>query len=70
MAMTVVIAYDISEDPRRARVAATVQQWENRVQRSVFVCSLDAAQLAEVCDRIVDVMPIRLAGLGVSTQPE
>ena len=56
MAMTFVIAYDISEDSRRARVAATVQQWGNRVQRSVFVCTLDAAQLAEVGDRIADII--------------
>jgi CRISPR-associated protein Cas2 len=52
VAVTVVLAYDISDDRRRARVAATVQQWGDRVQRSVFVCTLDHAQLAELSDRI------------------
>jgi CRISPR-associated protein Cas2 len=48
MAMTVVIADDISEDQRRARAAATLEQRGDRVQRPVFVCVLDAGQLAEM----------------------
>lgn len=56
VALTMVIAYDISEDRRRARVAATLQQWGDRVQRSVFICALDHAQLAEVTDRIGEII--------------
>jgi CRISPR-associated endonuclease Cas2 len=42
MALTHVIAYDISDDGRRARVAAVLQAHGDRVQRSVFVCTLEA----------------------------
>ena len=52
MSLTVVIAYDISEDRRRARVSAMLQRCEDRVQRSVFICSLDPQQLAEILELI------------------
>lgn len=52
MALTVVIAYDINEDRRRARVAATLQVWGDRIQRSVFVCTLDHAQLTDLTQRV------------------
>jgi CRISPR-associated protein Cas2 len=52
MALTHVIAYDISEDARRARVAAVLQAYGDRVQRSVFVCTLEADTLQEVRDRV------------------
>lgn len=52
MALTVVIAYDISEDRRRSRVAATLQAYGDRVQRSVFVATLEAETLREVRDRV------------------
>jgi CRISPR-associated protein Cas2 len=50
--MTVIIAYDISSDTSRARMAATLQQWGNRVQRSVFVCVLEPDGLREILDRL------------------
>ena len=56
MAMTVVIAYDISEDRRRSRVAATLQQCGDRVLRSVFVCLLDSDQLTELLQRVTDMI--------------
>jgi CRISPR-associated protein Cas2 len=52
MALTHVIAYDISEDSRRARVAAVLQAYGDRVQRSVFVCLLEAGVLQEIRDRV------------------
>jgi CRISPR-associated protein Cas2 len=58
VALTVVVAYDISEDRRRARVAATLQQWGDRVQRSVFVCLVEPERLAglqETVGEIIDV---------------
>ena len=45
MALTVVIAYDISEDRRRARVAAVLQAYGDRVQRSVFIATLEPDRL-------------------------
>jgi CRISPR-associated protein Cas2 len=56
MALTHVIAYDISEDGRRARVAAILQAVGDRVQRSVFVCTLDAEALKELCDRVSQII--------------
>jgi CRISPR-associated protein Cas2 len=56
MAMTVVVAYDISEDRRRSRVAVTLQECGDRVQRSVFVCILDADQLTELLARVTDMI--------------
>ena len=54
--MTVVVAYDISEDRRRARVAATLQQCGDRVQRSVFVCTLGSGQLSELIQLLTDMI--------------
>jgi CRISPR-associated protein Cas2 len=52
MAPTHVIAYDISDNHRRARVAAVLQAYGDRIQRSVFVCTLEPALLAEVLARL------------------
>ena len=54
--MTVVVAYDISEDRRRSWVAATLQTCGDRVQRSVFVCLLDADQLTDLLARVTDMI--------------
>lgn len=56
MALTYVIAYDISEDGRRARVAAVLQAHGDRVQRSVFVCALEAETLQEIRDRVTGII--------------
>lgn len=59
MALTVVIAYDIVEDRRRARLAATLQQWGDRVQRSVFICTLDDPdQLTELLTRAGEIIDV------------
>ena len=46
MTHTVLVCYDISRDSRRLRVAALLQNWGDRIQRSVFVCVLDRRALA------------------------
>lgn len=56
--MIVIAAYDVSEDARRARLAALLQTTGDRVQRSVFVLSLDDGELQELQERagqIIDV---------------
>lgn len=56
--MIVVAAYDVSEDARRARLAAVLQSTGDRVQRSVFVLSLDDRGLEELqrqAGEIIDV---------------
>jgi CRISPR-associated protein Cas2 len=52
MAVTVVIAYDISEDRRRSRVAATLQAYGDRIQRSVFVATVEQDTLKEIRERV------------------
>ena len=56
MALTHVIAYDISDDRRRARVAAVLQAYGDRIQRSVFVATIDTGQLNEVRERISQII--------------
>ena len=58
MALTTVIAYDVSEDARRARLAALLQMHGDRIQFSVFLCRLDDGELDELIDaaeRIINV---------------
>lgn len=58
MALTAVVAYDVSEDRRRARLAALLQRHGDRVQFSVFVCRLDDEELTGLLESgrtIIDV---------------
>lgn len=68
MALTHVIAYDISDDTRRAHVAAILQAHGDRVQRSVFVCSLEPDVLRELCDRIKSIISPRTDSVYVFRQ--
>lgn len=55
--MKVVVAYDISDDHDRARLAAILASYGARIQRSVFECLLDDAGLAEIVaagERLLD----------------
>jgi CRISPR-associated protein Cas2 len=58
MALTVIIAYDIADNRRRHKLATTLQYWGERVQRSVFVCTIsprDLRTLRRSIVRIIDV---------------
>ncbi len=46
MALTTVVAYDVTNDARRSRLAALLQQYGDRIQRSVFILTLPTADLA------------------------
>jgi CRISPR-associated protein Cas2 len=56
MALTYVIAYDISEDRRRSQVAAVLQAYGDRIQRSVFVCSAEPELIAEIRSRVAGII--------------
>jgi CRISPR-associated protein Cas2 len=56
VALTHVIAYDISDDRRRARVAAVLQAYGDRVQRSVFVPTVDDGMLQDARGRISQII--------------
>jgi CRISPR-associated protein Cas2 len=49
---TVLVCYDISADGTRSRVAAVLQMWGDRIQRSVFLCTLDADDLGGLVTRL------------------
>ena len=52
MAMTAIVAYDISSVRRRTRLAAYLQGWGYRRQESVFQLRLEADDLSAVCAHI------------------
>ncbi len=57
MALTVIAAYDVSEDDRRARLAALLQSYGDRIQKSVFIIMVDHADLPELAahaQKIID----------------
>ncbi|WP_202863664.1 CRISPR-associated endonuclease Cas2 [Ornithinimicrobium avium] len=54
--MIVVAAYDVRADERRSRIAATLQAWGDRIQKSVFVLDISSEDLDELCSRIGAVM--------------
>lgn len=49
--LTLIAAYDIREDDRRAKLAAVLQSIGDRVQKSVFVIMIDDAELDELRHR-------------------
>jgi CRISPR-associated protein Cas2 len=56
VALTYVVAYDISDDRRRARLAAVLQAYGDRIQRSVFVCNAEPDRIAEIRSRIAGII--------------
>jgi CRISPR-associated protein Cas2 len=70
MALTHVIAYDISEDNRRARAAAVLQSYGDRIQKSVFIATLDNGVLEEIRDRLADIVNPRTDSVYVFRQCE
>jgi CRISPR-associated protein Cas2 len=49
--MRYIVAYDVSDDDRRARLAAVCAAYGDRIQRSVFECTLDPLELDEMVQR-------------------
>jgi len=57
--MRVVVAYDISDDGVRAKVAAVLSAWGVRIQKSVFTCTLDEEELVELVARVGELVDLR-----------
>lgn len=55
-ALTLIAAYDVREDDRRARLAAVLQALGNRVQKSVFVVMVDEHELEELSTRALKII--------------
>ena len=58
VALTVVAAYDVVDDRRRAHVSACLQRWGNRLQYSVFLCVLEPRDLEELVERIAGIIDL------------
>ncbi|GAB1512563.1 CRISPR-associated endonuclease Cas2 [Actinophytocola sp. KF-1] len=50
--MTMLICYDVSRDSARAKIAAYLQQWGDRIQRSVYICAIAPDKLTEVTNHL------------------
>jgi len=50
--MFLVVTYDIVDDRKRTRVAKTLSNYGNRVQKSVFECQIDDRQYLKMKERI------------------
>lgn len=61
--MIVVATYDISADSRRSRVAALLQGWGDRVQRSVYVLDITAETLEQIRGRCAGIMDLDVDSL-------
>ena len=68
MAVTVVAAYDVREDPRRARLAAMLQAHGDRIQKSVFVLSLGPGEVDEIKTRALDMINVNTDSLWLLRQ--
>jgi CRISPR-associated protein Cas2 len=53
------IAYDVSDDKRRTGVFKTLESNGDHVQYSVFVCDLNARELAELKGRLAGLINLR-----------
>lgn len=67
------IAYDITDDRRRTRIAHFLQRFGDRLQYSVFVVDVRPAKLVRVRDELIRLMEpaedsVLLCDLGVVTE--
>ncbi len=68
MALTIIASYDIAEDDRRARIAALIQAWGTRIQRSVYLCQIEEQDLVDLVERIESLMDLGTDSLLVLRQ--
>ncbi|MFN3477430.1 MAG: CRISPR-associated endonuclease Cas2 [Candidatus Methylomirabilales bacterium] len=56
--MFLIVAYDIADDGRRLRVATTLKDYGERVQRSVFECLLDERKLQSLIREVTPLIEL------------
>lgn len=54
--MFIVVAYDITDNTRRLKVAATLKDYGERVQYSVFECLLDERKLESLIREVTELI--------------
>ena len=52
MALTILATYDIAQNRARSKVAALLQRWGDRLQRSVFMCVIEPDDLDKLLERV------------------
>ncbi|MDO4900529.1 CRISPR-associated endonuclease Cas2 [Actinomyces sp.] len=57
--MIVILAYDVSADSRRTRLAAVLESWGLRIQESVFQRQLEEEEFDEARERFKDIIDSR-----------
>lgn len=68
MAMTVLAAYDVRVDDRRAKLAALLQAYGNRIQKSVFILEVDADELTMISERSAKMIDVTTDSLWLARQ--
>jgi len=68
MALSAVLAYDISNNNSRSRVAAMVSIWGDRVQRSVYHITLSESDLDGLLHRIEQLIDVHHDAVNVYLQ--
>lgn len=53
-----IVAYDITDDPRRARVAKTLEYYGDRVQYSVFVVDVKPARMIRLRSALLRILDL------------
>ena len=66
--LTLVATYDVTSDPRRARLAALLQGYGDRVQKSVFIVRADAAGVDELRRRAEAILDLNHDSLYLFSQ--
>ena len=54
--MRYLVAYDVMDDKRRARVVKRLQNFGRRIQFSVFECDLEAVDYLKMCRKVEAVL--------------
>ena len=63
--MLYLVSYDIIDNAKRTRLAKKLQDYGQRVQYSVFECSINAKQYKEMLDRILKFIDVEKDSLRV-----
>ncbi len=56
--MIVIATYDVTHDDRRSKLAALLQSLGDRVQKSVFILTIDDKQLSDLADRSSEILDL------------
>lgn len=68
MALTVLACYDVADDGRRARVSARLQRYGDRIQRSVFVCTVGPEELEQLVAEVSGMIDLEADAFFVARQ--